>query len=69
MKQETLEEAAANYLHRVADGKRTTGYADEDFIEGAKWQQERNCKHSYILTAEQSHRVIKCSKCNDTQTI
>ena len=39
-KQETLEEAAANYLHRVADGKRTTGYSDEDFIEGAKWQQE-----------------------------
>jgi hypothetical protein len=36
-----IEEAAANYLHRVADGKRCTGYADEDFIEGAKWQQEQ----------------------------
>ncbi len=40
-KQETLEEAAENYLHKVADGKRPTGYADEDFIEGAKWQAER----------------------------
>lgn len=36
-----IEEAATNYLHRVADGKRCTGYADEDFIEGAKWQAER----------------------------
>ena len=41
MSKETLEEAAENYLHRVADGKRSTGYADEDFIEGAKWQAER----------------------------
>lgn len=31
-------QAAQEYLHKVADGKRTTGYADEDFIEGAKWQ-------------------------------
>jgi hypothetical protein len=38
---ETREEAAQNYLNRVADGKRTTGYADEDFIEGVKWEAER----------------------------
>jgi hypothetical protein len=30
-KQETLEEAAQSHLSKVADGKRTTGYADEDF--------------------------------------
>jgi hypothetical protein len=27
-------------LSKVADGKRTTGYADEDFIAGAIWQQK-----------------------------
>jgi hypothetical protein len=36
-KQETLEEATI-HLSKVADGKRT-GYADEDFIAGAIWQQ------------------------------
>jgi len=41
MKRETLEEAAQSYLHKVADGKRPTGYADEDFINGAKWQTEQ----------------------------
>ena len=40
-KEETLEEAAEKYLHKVADGLRPTGYCDEDFIEGAKWQAER----------------------------
>ena len=39
-KQELVEQAAENYLHKVADGKRYTGYADEDFIAGAKWQAE-----------------------------
>jgi hypothetical protein len=29
-------------LSKVADGKRTTGYADEDFIAGAIWQQQRS---------------------------
>jgi hypothetical protein len=28
-------------LSKVADGKRTTGYADEDFIAGAIWQQAK----------------------------
>jgi hypothetical protein len=41
MEQKTLEEAAQSYLHKVADGKRPTGYADEDFIAGAKWQVEQ----------------------------
>ena len=55
-KQETLEEAAANYLHRVADGKRTTGYADEDFINGAKWQQEQD-KNKY--SAEEQTDILE----------
>jgi hypothetical protein len=29
-----LREAAQSHLSKVADGKRTTGYADEDFIAG-----------------------------------
>jgi hypothetical protein len=43
-KQETLEEAAQSHLSKVADGKRTTGYADEDFIAG------------YMATAKKLHR-------------
>jgi hypothetical protein len=40
-------------LSKVADGKRTTGYADEDFIAGAIWQQqsyteEKNVCRSYF---------------------
>ena len=65
-KQETLEEAARNYR----DLKLPDDLYDA-FIVGAKWQQEQemNCKHNYTITAEQGHRVIKCSKCNDTQPI
>jgi hypothetical protein len=60
-KQETLEEAATNY---------TIDFATMSaFKLGAKWQQEQTCNHSYILTDEQGHRVIKCSKCNDTRPI
>jgi hypothetical protein len=60
-KQETLEEAATNY---------TIDFATMSaFKLGAKWQQEKTCNHSYILTDEQGHRVIKCSKCNDTRPI
>jgi hypothetical protein len=47
---QTLEEAAQNYLNIVADGKRTTGYADEDFKAGAKWQVEQIDK-TRIFTA------------------
>jgi hypothetical protein len=57
-KQETLEEAAANYLHRVADGKRTTGYSDEDFIEGAKWQQEQDKKKFSEEEVDLLHKSI-----------
>jgi hypothetical protein len=47
--QQTLEEAAQNYLSRVADGKRTTGYADGDFIKGAKWQAERMYSEEEVI--------------------
>jgi hypothetical protein len=40
-KQETLEGNTQSHLSKVADGKRTTGYADEDFIAGL-WQQQRS---------------------------
>ena len=35
-----LEVAAQEYLHSVADGERTTGYCDEDFIAGGKWEKQ-----------------------------
>ena len=60
-KQETLDEAAESYTIDFATWSA--------FKLGAKWQSERTCKHSYTLTSEQGHRVIKCSKCNDTQPI
>ena len=60
-KQETSKEIAERY------------YEDEvsinAFINGYKLAQEQTCNHTYILTSEQGHRVIKCSKCNDTQPI
>jgi hypothetical protein len=59
--QETPKEIAERY------------YEDEvsinGFINGYKLAQEQMCNHNYILTSEQGHRVIKCSKCNDTQPI
>lgn len=57
-KQETLEEAATNYLHRVADGKRNTGYADEDFINGAKWQAGKVFNDDVIQTLEKALAIL-----------
>lgn len=78
-KEETIEEAAyqarRDYQDEVGkDGMNECIMFDAMKIEkgfelGAKWQQARTCKHSYVLTDEQGHRVIKCSKCNDTQPI
>jgi len=48
-KQETLAQAAQNYLHKVADGLRTTGYADEDFVEDAKWQAKNMYSEEEVL--------------------
>lgn len=67
-KQETLEEFIQRQLSlgKYQDQESAIKYSIEL---GAKWQQERTCKHIYTLTSEQGHRVIKCSKCNDTQPI
>jgi hypothetical protein len=65
-KQATLKEAAYNYENSF---KESDGTESVDFIEGAKWQQERTCNHNYILTSEQSIRIIKCLKCNNVQPI
>lgn len=51
LKQETIAEAGQAYLSKVADGKRTTGYADEDFTEGAKWQHQRSYIEEDMKTA------------------
>lgn len=32
-------------------------------------QRGNTCKHNYILTSEQGHRIIQCLKCNNTQPI
>lgn len=57
-KQETLEEAATKYLHSVADGKRYTGYADEDFINGAKWQADKVFNDDAIQTLEKALAIL-----------
>jgi len=72
-KQETLEEAANTYFETLPEPyNEYLSNPKNGFIAGAKWQQEqdeRTCNHNYILTSEQGHRVIKCSKCKDTQPI
>lgn len=35
----------------------------------AKQEQERTCNHSYILSTDKGHRVIRCILCSDTQLI
>jgi hypothetical protein len=64
-KRETLEDAC----ERI---KKELDYSEFDYTSfklGSKWRAEITCKHSYTLTDEQGHRVIKCGKCNDTQPI
>jgi hypothetical protein len=79
-KQETLEEAAERYAE---SNQYDLGYYDEGGFQGIdvnsfaeklvdftnKWQQERSCEHNYILTTEQGHRIIECTKCNHSQAI
>lgn len=56
-------------------GRMQISIIEEDYInliEQAKEmerQAERMCNHTYILTSEQGHRVIKCQKCDNTQPI
>jgi hypothetical protein len=74
---DSIEEAAEKFyseqskayediIEPIFDNSR---YLVAGFIDGAKWQQERTCNHNYILTSEQSIRIIKCPKCNHSQTI
>jgi hypothetical protein len=75
-KQETLEEAAEKLFPIF---QRSTPFGDkypwtphkerEAFKRGAKWQAKNTCKHNYILTSENGHRVIKCLNCNHIQII
>ncbi len=76
MAQETLEEAAENWLYElentnpiVVEKRYPLIPMKFGFIEGAKWQKEKFCNHDYILTTEKDYRVIKCRKCNDTRPI
>jgi hypothetical protein len=62
---ETLEEAY-NKIYKSID---FTEFDFASFAIGVKYQQENSCKHNYILTTEQGHRVIKCLKCNNSQPI
>ncbi len=44
MKEETLEEAAKNYIHKPQNND----YGDyNSFIEGAKWQQEKTIEEVF----------------------
>ena len=67
---ETLEEAAKTFATRFTSRSTPNWESFKlGFIEGAKWQQERMCNHTYILISEQGHRIIKCQKCDNTQPI
>jgi hypothetical protein len=70
-KQETLEEAAEKHAKKQYGkwAKYDRKICKEDFTAGAKWQAENTCKHNYILTSENGHRVIKCLNCNHIQII
>lgn len=52
------KQAAQDYLHSVVDGKRTTGYADEDFLEGVKWAEANKAKEIVNITDIQIKQVI-----------
>ena len=62
MKQETLEEAAENYAEEYKGEEQDPWF---DFIEGAKWQQEKLCDSEVIqrIRASKSdaeaRRIIK----------
>jgi hypothetical protein len=67
-KQETLEEVAERIAYDSTEANKGF-HSIKMFIKGAKWMQERTCNHNYILTSEQSIRIIKCLKCNNVQSI
>ena len=48
MKQETLEEAAERYNSQFINQEENK-FSKEDFINGAKWQQERSYSEEEVL--------------------
>ena len=72
-KQETIEKRPDYYelVDKKANENNTidlNAYA-VGVEDGAKWQAENSCKHNFILTSEQGHRIIKCLNCNHIQII
>jgi hypothetical protein len=53
MKQETLEEAAEKYSNNFTEDEGK--FAIEDFINGAKWQQEHDAEEIKLLREEISY--------------
>ena len=53
MKQETLEEAAVKYSNNFTEDEGK--FAIEDFINGAKWQQEQDAEEIKLLREEISY--------------
>jgi hypothetical protein len=68
MKEETLEEAAENYTINIIKSGRShrveyTKQIKLDFIEGAKWQQERSySEEDMIFAYEQGARLALISQ-------
>ncbi len=58
-----IEKASIDYLCKVADGKRTTGYCDEDFIEGAKFvlENQENLLQNFINQFDENHELNELS--------
>jgi hypothetical protein len=64
---ETLKKLSTDYLHSVVDGKRNTGYADEDFENGFKCQQkqiENFCNNRIIELFASKTKFVE-NKMND----
>ena len=62
---ETIEEA----FDRINNSIDFTEFDFASFKLGIKHQQEKMCSHDYILTSENGHRIIKCQKCENIQSI
>lgn len=64
-----IKNASIEYLCKVADGKRTTGYCDEDFIEGVKFVLENQVDFlpNLINNFDENHQLNELS--NDDWTV
>jgi len=64
-----IENASIEYLCKVVDGKRTTGYCDEDFIEGAKFvlENQENLLSNFINKFDKNNDLNELS--NDDWTV